>query len=246
MRDLVAKVRQHLRLKQGRYGHVHNYEVDPETASHLSSSDIGRIYFSHEGKPIHKWVHYLDAYDRHFAPFRGKPTRFLEIGVWKGGSLELWRKYLGPEARILGIDVNPACAAENVRIGSQDDPGFLKQVVEELGGIDIVLDDGSHVGKHQRASFQTLWPLLEDGGLYAIEDLHTSYWPGEFEGGYRRRGTGVELVKELMDDLHGWWHDRRAPLRDTISAIHVYDSIAILEKKRRGHPVTTKVGRAES
>ena len=82
---------------------------------------------------------------------------------------------------IFGIDVDPKCAAFDgtavVRIGSQDDPKFLRDVAAEMKGIDVVLDDGSHVGRHQRASFDVLFPLLSDGGIYIIEDVCTSYWP---------------------------------------------------------------------
>ena len=105
----------------------------------------------------------------------------LEIGVFMGGSLALWRKFLGPDAVIFGIDINPSCIAFDgqfacVRIGSQDDPQFLRSIVAEMGGIDVVLDDGSHIASHQRASFDLLFPLLSDGGHYIVEDMHTAYW----------------------------------------------------------------------
>jgi hypothetical protein len=84
----------------------------------------------------------------------------LEIGVFKGGSLELWREYFGPAATIFGVDVNPKCAdyvtaPNQVRIGSQDDALFLEKVVLEIGTLDIVLDDDSHIGHHQRRSFES-------------------------------------------------------------------------------------------
>ncbi len=69
-------------------------------------------------------------------------------------------------------------APNQVRIGSQDDPAFLRSVIDEMGSPDIILDDGSHVSDHQKISFETLWPLLKVGGLYVIEDLHTAYFPG--------------------------------------------------------------------
>jgi hypothetical protein len=92
-------------------------------------------------------------YDRYFSPFRGRKTRFLEIGVNKGGSLQLWRKYFGDDAIIFGININPDCEKLNglagqVRIGSQIDRPFLESVIKEMGGVDIVLDDGSHHMQH--------------------------------------------------------------------------------------------------
>lgn len=238
MRDLVARALNRLRKIPDP---VASREVKPDPS--LSNSELGKLFFKHRGRTIWKWVHYLDHYDRHFAAYKGEP-RFLEIGVWKGGSLELWRDYFGPDATIFGIDIDPACAKlvdepNRVQIGPQGNASFLTSVVLEMGGVDIVLDDGSHRGKDQTASFETLFPLLSDGGLYVIEDLHTSYWPGFFRGGYRRKGTGIELVKSLVDDMHGAWHKRRH--RD-IGAIHLYDSIVFIEKRKSEEPKLVKIG----
>ena len=48
---------------------------------------------------------------------------------------------------------------------------------------------------------------MKDGGLYMIEDMHTSYWP-DWEGGYRREGTAIEYVKRMIDDMHAWYRNR--------------------------------------
>lgn len=216
----------------------------------LTASDLGKLFLAHEGRVIHKWLHFLDIYERHFAKYRDTPVHMLEIGVFKGGSLELWRKYFGDDAVLFGVDINPDCAARvtapnQVRIGSQDDPAFLRGVAAEMGEIDIVLDDGSHVSGHQQVSFETLFPLVKDGGLYVIEDTHTAYWPDAYDGGYRREGTAIELMKQMIDDMHGWYHDKptQTPAKDQIAAIHVYDSMIVLEKARVVRPSYVQVGR---
>ncbi|MGH6912055.1 MAG: class I SAM-dependent methyltransferase, partial [Phenylobacterium sp.] len=170
----------------------------------------------------------------------------LEIGVSQGGSLGMWRSYFGPEATIFGVDVDPACAERfdppnQVRIGSQDDPAFLRSVVSEMGGLDIVLDDGSHVAPHQETSFRTLFPLLATGGLYIIEDTHTAYWP-TYDGGYRRRGTAIELAKVLIDDMHAFYHGRPEVLasRSEVGAVLIFDSIIVIEKVDRPRPGHTR------
>lgn len=195
------------------------------------------LFFAQQGRRVHKWVHYLGIYERYLKGYRGSDIKMLEIGVNKGGSLDLWRDYFGPSAKIFGIDIDPECAnhvtaPNQVRIGSQDDPAFLKRVVEELGAPDIILDDGSHIGRHQRASFDVLFPLLKDNGLYIIEDMHSAYWHGLYEGGFRCKGTAIEHVKEMIDDMHAWYHNHAtvSPARDRIGAIHVHDSITIIEK----------------
>lgn len=201
------------------------------------TSDMARLFNEHQGRLVTKWAHYLDIYDRHFARFRNTPVKVLELGVQFGGSLELWREYFGPKAVIYGIDIEPACAARcdppnQVRIGSQADPKFLRAVVEEMGPPDIILDDGSHVAKHQMASFRTLFPLLKDGGLYVIEDICTSYWRA-WSGGLRRKGTAIELSKELIDGMHGWFWNGDVP---DIAGIHSYNSIVFIEKAKAERP----------
>jgi hypothetical protein len=206
------------------------------------------LYCTLETGMANKWHHYLPLYERYFARFRGRPLRFLEIGVARGGSLELWRGYFGPEATIFGIDIDPLCAGFDglhgqVRIGSQDDAAFLGRVVEEMGGVDVVLDDGSHRMPHVRASLAALFPRLESGGIYMIEDLHTAYWPG-FGGGLRRKRNFFHDVRLLVDDMHRWYHegDAFADWSAALSGIHVHDSIVVLEKGEVHRPVHSTMG----
>jgi len=203
--------------------------------------DFSKLFYGYKGnRQIHKWNHYLPIYSRIFAPYRNQkqPLRFLEIGVWKGGSLEMWRSYFGKEAVIFGIDIDPKCMAFNdgqaqVRIGSQADAQFLRSVVEEMGGVDIILDDGSHIGEHQRASFETLFPLLADDGIYVVEDTHTSYWRETFQGGLHRPGTFIEFTKSLIDDMHVWYHGTpNEKPKNSTSSIQIFDSIVVFEKSK--------------
>lgn len=210
---------------------------------------IETLFWENEGPVVHKWLHYLPIYERYFGGLRGRPIRFLEIGVSKGGSLAMWRKYFGDESTIFGIDIDPACAAldgqaASVRIGSQADPGFLRDVVAEMGGIDVVLDDGSHDSHHIRASHNVLFPMLPDGGLYMIEDLHCAYWP-KWSGGYGRPASFMTDVKRMIDDMHHWYHGRRQRIDATryhLAALHVHDSGVVLEKERVSAPRHHMVG----
>jgi len=54
-------------------------------------------------------VHYLNIYDHHFCKFRGQEVNVLEIGIYSGGSLEMWERYFGTKANIYGVDINAAC-----------------------------------------------------------------------------------------------------------------------------------------
>jgi hypothetical protein len=164
---------------------------------------------------------------------------FWEIGVGEGGSLQMWKRYLGPFAQIVGLDVVAGCAAFEedqiaVRIGDQSDKRFLDRVLSEFGIPDVVVDDGSHIMPHVMASFSHLYPRISQTGVYLVEDLHTAYWD-DYEGGLHRRGTFIEHAKSLVDELNAD-HTRGAlkPTEFTRSTLsmHIYDSVIVFE---RGH-----------
>lgn len=206
------------------------------------------IYADGSDRVVHKWHHYIPLYDRYFGRWRGRPLRFLEIGVSDGGSLAMWRRFFGPDAVIFGIDIDPRCAAFDgeagkVRIGSQDDADFLAAVVEEMGGLDVVLDDGSHEMAHVRRSFEVLFPRLSHGGTYMVEDLHTSYWR-RYGGGYRAAGNFFNFVRQMVDDMHRWYHDageRFGGLGAECSGIHIHDSVVVFDKDRPYPPTHSRV-----
>jgi 23S rRNA U2552 (ribose-2'-O)-methylase RlmE/FtsJ len=215
-----------------------------------NSTPIHQAFYEHNGSKVHKWQHYFQHYNRHLMRFRGTDVRFLEIGVARGGSLQMWRKYLGDGARIFGVDIDDDCRqydgdAGNVRIGSQGDPDFLRAVVKEMGGVDVVLDDGSHVASHQRICFDVLLPLISPHGVYICEDTHTSYWRGYHEGGFRRRSTFIERTKQIIDDLHADFHNHEPSVPNAhrqISGIHFYNSMIVLEKSPQPPSVSIMVG----
>ena len=207
------------------------------------------LFWEHEGTIVHKWHHYLPIYEMFLQNFKGEPIKFLEIGVSKGGSLSLWRKYFGPDATIYGIDIDPKCAQYDgadgqVRIGSQDNANFMSSVVQEMGGVDIVVDDGSHISKHIRSTFNTIFPLLNDGGIYIVEDLHATYWP-KFGGGYQSSKSFMSDISQMYDDMHHWYHSHGQKIssaKDKLLAIHLYDSMAVFEKKQIEAPRHSRIG----
>jgi hypothetical protein len=182
------------------------------------------------------------VYDELFAAYRSHAI-MLEIGVAKGESLDLWRNYLGSNAVIFGIDIDPECLRRvsprnKVRIGSQTDSEFLARVVAEMGPPNIILDDGSHIGADQIESFRVLFPLLQEGGVYVIEDLHTSYWDA-YQGGKGKACTAVGLIKSLINDQHACYHPEAETYAShaMIDSIRIFDSIAAIKKGNRPPPV---------
>jgi len=151
------------------------------------SSDLIRLgqFFQTDKWGIH-W--YLQHYQTHFAPLRSKRLNLLEIGVGGyddpaqgGNSLRTWKAYF-PHANIIGIDIHDKRRLEEPRIrifqGDQVDEGFLREVVKQSGGLDLVIDDGSHVNADVIRTFEILFPLMNRPGIYVVEDTQTSYWPG--------------------------------------------------------------------
>ena len=220
-----------------------------------------REYFeTNPGRLIDKWVHYFDVYHRHFEHLRHRELTLVEFGVFHGGSLQMWKHYFGPRARIVGVDIDPRCASLGeeqieIRIGDQADRGFLRSLREELGPIDIVIDDGAHMLRHQLATFEEIFPAVHAEGIYLVEDLHTGYWP-EYGGGVARRTllgnrrpprSFIEFSKGLIDRLNAWHsrHPRRLPVTDftkTVRSVHYYDSVLVIEKGPVRPPESRKTG----
>lgn len=196
-------------------------------------------YFSNnEGRIIHKWHHYFDIYHNHFCRFRNLPVAVLEIGVYKGGSLQMWKSYFGNKAKIYGVDIDPLCKELEedqikIFIGDQADRIFLRELRDEIGMIDILIDDGGHTMIQQLNTFEELFPWVSETGVYLIEDLHTSYWE-EYGGGYKKQGSFIEYAKDFIDRINAWHSHgpELAPddLTKSTTGLHFYDSVLVIEK----------------
>jgi len=226
-------------------------DIDMAAMADRASNDVERLFYSHTGNLVHKWHHYFEVYDRYLGRFRDRPIKLIEIGVSQGGSLQLWRNFFGPLARIVGVDIAPRCEilreqGLDVRIGGQTDAEFLHALIAEIGGIDVLIDDGSHMCAHQRATFEIVFPVLNDGGIYLCEDLHTSY-QGRFGGGHLREGTMIEYAKTLVDRMHAWYAAESPALKEcnitrSLHSVSFFDSIALFEKRPISTPFRVQAG----
>jgi hypothetical protein len=157
---------------------------------------------------------YVTHYQSHFERFRYQKINFLEIGVGGydnpragGESLRMWKEYF-PNANIYAIDIFDKSPHEEGRIkifkGSQADEEFLKRVISEIGGVDIIVDDGSHLNEHIIKTFNILFPLLNDDGVYAVEDIQTAYWRsyGGDSFNLSNKKTAMAFFKKMADGLN--------------------------------------------
>ena len=197
-----------------------------------------------------KWnLHwYAQHYARHFHPRRLERLHILEIGVGGyenprsgGNSLRMWKAYF-PHSRIYAIDCYDKRAAQEGRItifqGRQEDAAFLRAVAARIGRIDLVIDDGSHLNRDVIASFETLFPLLDEQGIYVVEDTQTSYWTGfggssealeaptSTMGYFKRLIDGLNYEERLQPGYQPSYCDRH------IVAMHFYHNMVFIMKGR--------------
>jgi len=215
----------------------------PAPARRPSLTELAKLYKTDKWG-THRYTPHYEASLKHL---RSKEFTLLEIGIGGfkkegsgGASLRMWRDFF-PKATIVGVDIidKSYVAGDRIEVytGDQSDPELLGRIVADHPDLKVVIDDGSHVSAHILATFKTLFPLLPDDGIYAIEDTQTSYWPdwgGQLDPA--ASGTSMDLVKKLVDGLNyeeflieGYepsYTDRN------IKAIHAWHNLVVIEKGR--------------
>jgi hypothetical protein len=186
---------------------------------------------------------YTSKYELYLDQYRDENFNLLEIGVCDGSSVKMWKEYF-PKANITALDIDPRCKEFeedriNIHIGDQTDVSFLNEVVNKHNHFEIILDDGGHSWKQQIVSFETLFPQLTPGGLYFIEDMHTSYVKNSIWSDYHI--TGVDYFKNLVDKVNlngksfcGYKEIGNQFLdyyEKNIDFIHFYKSLIVISKK---------------
>lgn len=171
---------------------------------------------------------YLDIYERLWKPIQDKPITLLEIGVYNGNSMRTWCRWF-TTATIVGIDKNPDNPMNTdraeIHFGLQDDIGFLESVANQYKGFDIIIDDGSHVWNDQKISFEFLWDYIKPGGMYIIEDLHTSYIRENAHEEYGNYEEETDTAKYLLE-----YADQVIEGISDIKGIEFYKSLAVIHK----------------
>lgn len=160
-------------------------------------------YFLESPEPSVKHTSYFAVYDYLFSRFKNKEMVFVEVGVLNGGSLFMWKKYFGDKAKIIGIDLNPnakkwEAQGFEIFIGNQGDPNFWRNTMNQIGKIDIILDDGGHTYKQQVITVESVVNSMNENGLIVIEDVQTSYLKGFGPRNY----SFVKYTKNMIDKIN--------------------------------------------
>lgn len=203
------------------------------------------------GKQFCKNEFYADIYEEWLTSFIDKDVTVVEIGTGRGGSLQVWKHFLGPKAKIYGIDHKGELFYTEDQIianylADQFDIESLKKV--PIDNIDIFIDDSSHNSQGQINTFEVFFPRMKPGGLYIVEDIGTSYRFAEYGGGYRKPGSFIEYCKDMEDWLQvNEWKElipiteplRNAcshivpnqPIFNSVGAVIFHTGIVIIRKK---------------
>lgn len=189
---------------------------------------------------------YCEAYEFFLAPWRDAPINFIEIGVGgyefpdRGGEgLRMWREYFSA-AKIHGIDVHKKDLKIHgviIHQVSQDDSMNLIPLIGYIGTPQVIIDDASHINELTLKTFSIMWPMLAPGGIYVIEDAHTSYWKEHGYGGGDHPGTVMNYFK-TQADLLNVYHMRGRTEQERIDnavpdieSIHFFKEIIFIRKK---------------
>jgi hypothetical protein len=141
---------------------------------------------------LHKGELLARQYEAFFATVPHAPASILELGMWEGGSVAYWNLVFAPEVHV-GVDLMDRTDSDYFSrfvartaprriwtrwgVDQADRATVLGIVDDDLGGrVDLVIDDASHVYQPTRTSFETVFPRVNPGGLYIIEDWAWVYW----------------------------------------------------------------------
>jgi hypothetical protein len=221
----------------GRRGYRFGERIAPRhPASGTPTPNPLEEYFDRHtaGRGLWKWRHYFDVYHRHFQKFVGREVHVVEVGVYSGGSLDMWKAYFGPACRIYGVDIEPACRAYEddqvqIMIGDQSDPAFWADFRSEVPVVDIVIDDGSHDPDHQIVTLEELLPHIRPGGVYLCEDV--------LKPGNRFHDYIDGLSRRLHETGTGTFYERQTTdFQRAVQSIHVYPWVTVIEKRAEDLP----------
>ena len=177
--------------------------------------EIFNKYNTDKNKQFHN---YTRQYDTLLKDFRDKPIKYLEIGVFNGGSIKAIREIFKNSTCILGLDIDTRCKIyediENnlfVEIGNATDPNFIQKITEKYGSFDIILDDGSHINRDVIRSFELLFPLLNDNGLYIVEDTICYKSESHIDKNYENH---LQYFFKYTKYLNQWRYDSTDGVKD--------------------------------
>ena len=186
-----------------------------------------------------KYINYFPIYDALLKKFRNKKIVFVEIGVFSGGSLFMWRNFFGKKAKIIGVDLNPDIKrfkkyGFEISVGDQSSDKFWEKFFKKYGKVDVILDDGGHTNYQQIITVNNCIPNIKDGGILITEDVHTSYIKDKWYNPSKR--SFINYSKKLIDDINSRYpgiKKQKFSLNKFIYSIQNFESITVFNIDRK-------------
>ena len=155
---------------------------------------LANYHHSDKGTTADSKHAFTEIYDQFFRNIRQDAINILEVGVFNGASMRMYYDYF-PNAKIIGADIIDKPEYQNDRIScvvfDQSNPNELMDFVDESEILfDIIIDDGSHHMEDQQITLYYLSKVLKSGGIYIVEDLHTSIG----ENGFPLYGKNLHIM----------------------------------------------------
>ncbi len=225
----------------------------------LSGSTLDKLAIKYNTNKSSRTHNYCVIYEKYFSPLKYEDINFLEIGLDGCASARMWEEYFS-NASLYFIDINDRSMSLGEKLLSDRSKCFLVDqankndllllVKNQDLAFDIIIDDGGHKMYQQINSFEVLFPYVKSGGMYIIEDLHTSYW--KMYGGHGSQkepkagtGTTINFLKDLIDDVNfvgakvgiaqihcpDWLQKQLSFYQENIFSIHFYNSICFILKR---------------
>jgi len=200
----------------------------------LEANPLIQFYLYKRHRGMTKWLHYLEKYLQCFQDLKQRESiRILEIGVFAGGSLQMWESFFaGMKLDLVGVDIDSEClsfASEkcSIEIGDAGDRNFWRDFRARHEHFDLIIDDGDHVCEQQIVALEMLFNHLTPGGYYIIEDL------GSKHNRFMAYLVGMASVFNTMS-----YSDQgtvlSSPIQQHIESIQLIPGCWLLKKREKG------------
>lgn len=153
----------------------------------------------------------------------GVPTKVLEVGVFKGGTLRLWQDLVqGGGSTIVGIDIVDYTGGYfrgdkriHLLIGKSQDKEIIEETKKILSSeIDLLFIDGNHTYEIVKSDFENYSPLVRKGGIIAFHDIVSEeVSPRSAPVGCQVKRFWRELIdKKTGSEFYSYSNQMRIPL----------------------------------
>ena len=186
---------------------------------------------------------YAKIYETVFTNFKEKNINILELGSFYGNAAAALFFYFD-KASIFSADINPdmfkykSNRITNFFIDSSSEKSLKNDLLSKKNNFDIIIEDASHMLKDQIISLFILFPLVNSGGYFIVEELD---FP-ETREDMRIDQTKPDLKKILQNilkntDFNSIYisDDEKKYFLENYSSIEIkkgnFNEIAIIKKK---------------